>query len=455
MWGVRLGEEGLDAHPGGGLFDAGEGGDFLNGLEDGAEWGVVEHEDEGGGGAGGFEIVFGLDHGGDADGAGAEDLGDLGDDAGAVVDGEAEVVAGDGVLDGLRLAVEAMRDEAAVAGAVDEDGSGFTEVADDGTASGVLASAAAIEEGFADGVAIDEDGIEGAGNGGEDVGEGDEGGLGADFDLAVGIGADDGEEFDGVTEAFGEGEVGEGDFLYAFDVDEVLGDPEAVGEGGEDDGLVGGIPAGDVESGVGFGEAFVLGFLEGVLVAETGQGHAGEDVIAGAVDDAVDGDDVIADEALLEDLDDGDATGDGGFEVDGDAAFLSEGEEFLAAFGEEGFVARDDDFFGAQRGADEFVGLGGATDEFDDDLDVGIGDEVAPVGGEEFCGDGDVAWAGEVADGDFFDLDIGPGSLGDEGAVAVEIFIDARSDVAETGETDLDDTRGGGEGHERRRGLLG
>ena len=93
MRGVRLGEEGLDAHPGGGLFDAGEGGDFLDGLEDGAEGGVVEHEDEGGGGAGSFEIVFGLDHGGDADGACAEDLGDLGDDAGAVVDGEAEVVA--------------------------------------------------------------------------------------------------------------------------------------------------------------------------------------------------------------------------------------------------------------------------------------------------------------------------------------------------------------------------
>jgi hypothetical protein len=94
------------------------------------------------------------------------------------------------------------------------------------------------------------------------------------------------------------------------------------------------------------------------------------------------------------------------------------------------------------------VSLGGATDEFDDDLDVGICDEVAPVGGEAFGGDVDVAGAGEIADSDFFDLDISPGALGDEGAVAVEVFVDARSDVAETGETDLDDTRGGGEGHE-------
>ena len=408
----------------------------------------MEHEDEGGGGAGGFEVVLGLDHGRDADGASTEDLGDLGDDAGAVVDGEAEVVAGDGVFDGLRLSVEAVGDEAAVAGAVDEDGSGFTEVADDGTASGVLTGAATVEEGFADGVAIDENGIEGAGNGGEDVGEGDEGGLGADFDAAIGVGANDGEEFDGVAEAFGEGEIGEGDFLDAFDMNEVLGNPEAVGEGGEDDGFVGGVPTGDVEGGIGFGEAFVLGFLEGILVAEAGLGHAGEDVVAGAVDDAVDGDDVIADEAFLEDLNDGDATGDGGFEVDGHAAFLGEGEEFLAAFGEQGFVAGDDDFFGAESGADEFVSLGGATDEFNDDLDVGIGDEVAPVGGEAFGGDVDVAGAGEIADSDFFDLDISPGALGDEGAVAVEVFVDARSDVAETGETDLDDTRGGGEGHE-------
>ena len=38
------------------------------------------------------------------------------------------------------------------------------------------------------------------------MGKWDEGGLGAHLNLAVGIGADDGEEFDGVTEAFGEGE---------------------------------------------------------------------------------------------------------------------------------------------------------------------------------------------------------------------------------------------------------
>ena len=236
--------------------------------------------------------------------------------------------------------------------------------------------------------------------------------------------------------------------MDAFDMNEVLGNPEAVGEGGEDDGLVGGIPTGNVEGRIGFGEAFVLGFLEGILVAEAGLGHAGEDVVAGAVDDAVDGDDVIADEAFLEDLNDGDAPGDSGFEVDGHAAFLGEGEEFLAAFGEQGFVAGDDDFFGAESGADEFVSLGGATDEFNDDLDVGIGDEVAPVGGEEVGGDVDVAGAGEIADSDFFDLDISPGALGDEGAVAVEVFVDSSSDVAETGETDLDDTRGGGEGHE-------
>lgn len=230
-------------------------------------------------------------------------------------------------------------------------------------------------------------------------------------------------------------------------MNEVLGNPEAVGEGGEDDGLVGGIPTGNVEGRIGFGEAFVLGFLEGILVAEAGLGHAGEDVVAGAVDDAVDGDDVIADEAFLEDLNDGDAPGDSGFEVDGHAAFLGEGEEFLAALGEEGFVAGDDDFFGAESGADEFVGLRGSADEFDDDLDVGICDEVAPVGGEEVGGDVDVAGAGEIADSDFFDLDISPGALGDEGAVAVEVFVDARSDVAETGETDLDNTRGGGERH--------
>ena len=52
---------------------------------------------------------------GDADVQAAEDARDLGDDAGAVLDGEAQVVFGDDLVDRLAGAVEAVRHEAVIA----------------------------------------------------------------------------------------------------------------------------------------------------------------------------------------------------------------------------------------------------------------------------------------------------------------------------------------------------
>jgi len=53
---------------------------------------------------------------GDADAVVGEDFGDLGDDAGAVGDVEADVIGRGGLADGEDAAVFAVREEAAVAG---------------------------------------------------------------------------------------------------------------------------------------------------------------------------------------------------------------------------------------------------------------------------------------------------------------------------------------------------
>ena len=335
-----------------------------------------------------------------------------------------------------------------VSGSLAEDAAGFDEVGDDGGGGGVLAGAAAVEEGIADAVAAEGDGIEDAVDAGEDVGAGDEGGLGADFDGAVLVGADDAEEFDDVAEVFGEADVDAANHFDAADVNLFGIDGETVGEGGEEDGLVGGVPAVDVEGGVGFGVAEVLGFLEGVLIGEAGLGHAFEDVVGGAVDDAGDGLDAVADEAVLDGLDDGDAPGHGGFEVDGGVGFGGEGEEFGAAFGEEGLVAGDDGFFGAEGGGDDVEGGGGAADEFDDEVDGGVLDDGFPVGGEEVGGGVGVAGLGEVADGDAAHLEFhgAVGAGGDQGGVFLQGFPDSGTDGSEAHEADADGFAGHGGG---------
>ena len=209
-------------------------------------------------GTGGAFVALGLEDGGDADVQGAEDAGDLGDDAGAVLDAEAQVIFGDDLIDRLAGAVEAVGHEAVVAARGLKGGGGFGEVGDDGTGGGVLAGAAAVEEGVADDVAVDGEGVEDAVDGGEDVFLGDERGMDAHFDFAAGVGLDNAEELDRVAEGFGEANVATGDLVDAFDEYLIRRNPETIGERGENDGLVRGVPAVHVERGVGFGVAFRL-----------------------------------------------------------------------------------------------------------------------------------------------------------------------------------------------------
>ncbi len=177
-------------------------------------------------------------------------------------------------------------------------------------------------------------------------------------------------------------------------------DPEAVGEGGEDAGLVGGVVAIDVEGGISLRVAEALGIGEHGGEFGAFELHPGEDVVAGAVDDAPDGLDAIPDEGFAEDLDDGNATGDGGLVVEVGGVGSCGLEEFLAVGGKQGLVGGDDGFAVAEGGKDDLAGGGGAAHEFDDQVDGGVVDDGLPVLGQE------VGWnAGglcllEVTDGD-------------------------------------------------------
>ena len=130
--------------------------DAGDGFADLGVGGVVEHEDE----FGLFAVALGLDHRADSYVRCAEDSGDLGEDAGFVVHGDAEVILAGDLVERLAVAVEAVGHEAAVAPLYVEGGGGFGEVGDDGAGGGVLACAASVEEGFADDVAVEAEGVE-------------------------------------------------------------------------------------------------------------------------------------------------------------------------------------------------------------------------------------------------------------------------------------------------------
>ena len=93
-------------------------------------------------------------------------------------------------------------------------------------------------------------------------------------------------------------------------------DPEAVRQRGEDADLVLGIKAVDVHRRIGLRVTQALGFRGGWARTPMLQLHARQNVIAGAVDDAVEVGDAVADKALAQGLDDRDAAGDARFVIE-------------------------------------------------------------------------------------------------------------------------------------------
>ena len=91
----------------------------------------------------------------------------------------------------------------------------------------------------------------------------------------------------------------------------------AEGDGGKDAQLAAGVVALHVGGGVLLGVAVGLGSLQGLLEGDPVLDHPGEDVVAGAVEDAADLQDVVGGHALAEGPQDGDAPAHAGLkEVD-------------------------------------------------------------------------------------------------------------------------------------------
>ena len=215
-------------------------------------------------------------------------------------------------------------------------------------------------------------------------------------------------------------------------------DVAAEGDGAEHADLVGGVDAVDVERGFGLGVALLLGLGEDLLERPAVALHRGEDVVAGAVEDADHLVDAVGGEAFADRLDDRDAPADAGLEAQVDAVFFRGGVEFRPVFGEQGLVGGDDRFAGAEGFIDELPGDADATDQFDDDLDVGVLDDRHRVG----CADG------RIQPGNLGGVEVQirhPAQLEREARAIAEVALavedkirDPRANVAEAQDADAD-----------------
>ena len=148
---------------------------------------------------------------------------------------------------------------------------------------------------------------------------------------------------------------------------------------------MGGVDPVDVGRGIGLRITQLLRLMEhGLefphLAGPHGLVHRRHDVVAGAVQDPVNAAEPVAREALAERLDDGDAAGDGGFVTEMTMRPLRGLGERRAVMGEQRLVGRHQMLaVGESRLRERPRGALRPADQFDDDIDGGVGGERSGV----------------------------------------------------------------------------
>ena len=200
----------------------------------------------------------------------------------------------------------------------------------------------------------------------------------ADVDAGVGV-AGDAEQLNGVAELAGLGDVLGADGADTLLVHIIGGNAGAKADGGEDGRLAGGVEAVDVGGRVGLGIALGLRVGEHVGVIGALGVHARQDIVGGAVEDAGDGQDLVAHQVVLKRAHDGDAAAATGLALNLHAARTRLLGKRLDVTAQQGLVGRDD-VLAVLKGSGKDLGCGMlAADQLDDDVDGGVGDDVVPV----------------------------------------------------------------------------
>ena len=189
----------------------------------------------------------------------------------------------------------------------------------------------------------------------------------------------DAEQFYAIAELVGGVEIGRRDGGDAFDVDRLRIDARAEGQARQDRELLRGVVTFDVKRRIGLRIAQPLRLLEAFGEGQLLLRHTREDVIAGAVEDAVDARDRIAGESFAQCFHDRDGAADRGLEIERDAALLGKLRKRYAVMREQRLVGGDDRFPGLESSGDGCARrIAVAADQLDKHIDTGIDSRASP-----------------------------------------------------------------------------
>ena len=211
------------------------------------------------------------------------------------------------------------------------------------------------------------------------------------------------QQLDAIAEFLGELDVHRRHAPDAFDMDAGEVDPGAEGRAGQHGELVCGIDTIDVETRIGLGVACGLGLREHDVEVSACLAHRRQDVVAGAVEDAVEALDAIADQALSQRLDDRNAASDCSLERKNAILLLGPCRDLGAMQSEQSLVGGDDVLARRERLLDQPAGNSAtATNQFHNDVDIGGRGECQRILLPAHAGEIDIALLGARAgtDGD-------------------------------------------------------
>ncbi len=207
---------------------------------------------------------------------------------------------------------------------------------------------------------------------------------------------------------------------------------------GQDRDLGRGVETVHIGGGIRFGESALLRFRQRARVVETVLGHPREHVVGGSVDDAVDRLDLVAHEAVLERVDDRYAAAHARLEQDVDTLLGGSIHHLAAVCGHERLVRGDHGLAGAERVKDHLACHARTADEFHDDVDPRVPDDVCRLGGEAVRPQPELRCARGVAVGALHERDVHAGARTELPGVALEDLHDAAADCPQADQADVD-----------------
>ena len=182
----------------------------------------------------------------------------------------------------------------------------------------------------------------------------------------------DAQVLDAVTELGGALHILDGDAADAFHVHLGKLQRNTEGDGGDDGELVRRVHAFHVEGRVRFRVAQALRFFQHFLEGAPALLHLGEDVVAGAVDNARHPVDVVGGQAFTQGFQNRDAAGHRRFEGYVHAVLMGGLEDFVAVLGDQRLVGGDDVLAVLDRGEHQLAGGVGAADQLHQNVDFRV-----------------------------------------------------------------------------------